>query len=665
MKEKNAFVALIFAVLLLTGTFFYMQHNIFMTLVITSFIGILYFKTRSTEHDITPGDENTIYIFMAVLSVIMLASRLYRIFSYPNDYFGDELTDLVDVYSKIIGGRNFFSYVNRQGAALPLVPEIIYSSFMLVVRNNIDFFRIIPFLLAVITAVELYYFGRILKDSKFGIILCFLYSISSWTLFMSRALIANTFIPFFTVSFLLLFYQYIKKNDLKLFLSAWLIFFAGFFTYTSWVLMVPFAIYLLYEYRKELGSKKIKIAAVCIAVSIIIAVTAYLVNKSIITWSISRTNLNNNQNIIANIISNIINLPAFFMLPMSDSPWYTDKLALLSFAELIMLLGGIILCVIKFKDRVYRVFFVGFCISLFTLFISRGNPPRHILLLLFLIIVSGLFMDTLLKWRYSILLVTISVLFFVNAVFYMFLDWDNQLRTDRLDIRIAEYINKNYQSDDYVFMYTNIPLNSFIGEYSAFMRNRIVYKKLPEEKINRILFVSSSLLRNHIREIFPDIKMKYFYDCDSKKQLPTVLYDLDLSKDAELKKFFIGMSNEINEVNLKWWALDYDGVVNKCDEYCEQTDKNQLIILKNTFFRNTEIRALGLFNKNREIAEIFFNMEKPMFLTSEWTIGIAENYYHTGDMKNTILYLKMSAHDAPEWDEPKQALESLTVRGIH
>ena len=125
------------------------------------------------------------------------------------------------------------------------------------------------------------------------------------------------------------------------------------------------------------------------------------------------------------------------------------------------------------------------------------------------------------------------------------------------------------------------------------------------------------------------------------------------------------MSKQIDETNRSFWALDYDNVIKECEEYCEKTDKDPLIILKNTFLRYTQLKALNMLNRNDEMAAVLFGKEKPMFLTSDWSLMIAQSYYMAGDVKDTIIFLQKAAKDAPEWDDPKQALQTITAQGIH
>lgn|GEM_PF-138123 len=659
---KTGLIGSAFAVLLLAGAFFYMAGNIMTAMAVLLLAAVAHYFVRNRHYELAAGEEKKVYIFLICVSAAMMLFRFYRICTYPYDYFGDELTDIVDTYTKISGGRNFFSYVNRQGAAMPLVPETVYSVYIFLFRSHIEFIRTVPLLIAVVTAIGMYYLGKTIRDKKLGIIFSFLYAVSGWTLFSSRELIGNAFIPLFAAYLLLVLSLYIRNKDMKLLIPAWLIFFAGFFTYTSWVLMVPILLYLIFEYRKELGKKTAKGAAVIAAVSAGAAAVVYLHNGSLISWSIGRTVLAGGGNTGIKILYNLRHLPDFFVLPAANAVWFTDKLPLLSFTESAMLLGGTLLCLTRIKERPYRILLVSFFISLFTLFISDGNHPRHMLALPFMIMISGVFLRDIIKYRYSIFLLTLTVMFFINTAFYMFFDWNTQIRTDKRDISIAEYVNDNYKGNDYIFMYTTIPLSLLIGEYSAYMHTGIIYKKIPEKNIRRVLFTSSSLLRYRIRGMFPGARIKYFYDYDNKGRLPIALYDVEFGNNTALREFFIKMSRQVNETSLAYWSLDYGGTIKKCEEYCERTDNDGPVKLKNTFLRYTELKALEISKGNSEMNAVLFDREKPMFLTGDWAMRISEAAYLAWDLKNASYYAKMAANEAPEWDAPKEALKAIAAR---
>lgn len=661
MKKPLIIVPLTYAVLLILGTLSYYSKNIMFTVVFSSTLIYLYLYLSQKKLNCYTGPEiDKILIFILFISCLLLVFRFFRIFDFPYDYYSDEWTDIMDSYLKLNGEKGILSYNARSGAALPYLPELIYSLFLVLFKQHIELMRLVPYLLVILTSAELYHLGKIIKDKIFGIALFFLYSVSGWTLFTSRELMANIFIPFLVVTFLLLFFVYIKTNKSMFLVGTFCVFFIGFFTYSAWVLMVPFTSYLLFEYRHELKPEIMKSAIIIFALSVVIAAVVYLNNYMLLKWSISLTIFKNN-NIIIDLLTNIKHIPEFFFQPFSTGA-FTSKLGILSFSEFLLLIGGLTACIVNIKDRYYRLFLSGFCISLFTLLISSdvSHYERHIMILPFMIILSGLFMQNLIRQRYSSFIITICVLFFINTAFYMFLDWNNQLVTSNRAILIAEYVNHNYLEDNCIFLYDTVPY----GKYSAYLRSKFAYEKIPQENIDKVLFVSSPLLRYEVRKVFPGIKEKYFFEYDVGDGLPIVLYEVDVSKNYLLRKYFVDMFEKLNKVNVKMWGLEYEDAAQICEDYCETTLNDPLIVLKNTFLRYSQLKAYSVMDKGGEMAAVLFNKEKPMFLTSDWYMKISEGYYAAGNIKKAFFYIKEAIKAAPEWQIPKKALETFSKQGI-
>ncbi len=650
----------LFASILLTGVFLYLAANIFAASACAAAIMALFYFGRKYGYFLSPAEEKKLFFVIAVLTLVLLLARFYRILSFPHDFIVDELTDIVDAYSKMRGDRGVFTYATRQGAALPLVPEAVYSVFILLFGHRIELIRAVPLLLSLATAAFLYLLGKEIRDKKFGVILCFLYASSAWAFYASRHVLGNSFIPFYTTAFLFTFFKYINSRNTIFLAAAGALFLTGFFTYTSWALMAPFSFYLLFEYRREIGIDRIKYALVYLTAAVAAAALAYISNKGILSWSLSRTVFADSAGPAAGIMSALGRLPSFFFLPLKDAYFFTDRLALLSFTEAFMLAGGLAVCAVNIRHRLYRVFLTGFFLSLFTLCISGLSHPRHIMVLPFLVIIMGFFMAAVVRSRFIIPVITVSALLLINSVFYMFTDWNRQILSDNRDTGLAQYINKKYKPGGYIFINTTLPLSLYIGDYSAYMHTAGVYGKINPD-FDRVLFTSSSLLRYVVRDIFPWVRERYFYDYDSKHRLPIVLYDLDLRGNPELKWYFKQMAGQIAETNLSYWALDYAETANKCAQYCESTVDNKVVMLKNTFLRYTQLKAMNLCGAKDEMAPVLFDTEKPMFITADWCMMLAEGAYSVGDLSSARKFAKKAAESTPEWDAPANLLKAIKL----
>lgn len=651
------------AALLLTGVYFYASRNIAAAIVMTA--AILYFFHYCRSHDacrLLPQEQYGIYNFLIAASVLILAFRFYVIFSFPYEYSAEELSAIADTYARFTGFKGFFSFSGRQDAAIPLIPAFFYTSIMSISGHRIDVLRLVPVLLSAATAAGLFMLGRKLKNRELGIIFLFLYACSGWAVLSSRELLTAAFIPFFTVSFLLCFYKYLETKNKKLLLLTWTVFFAGFFTYSSWILMAPFCAYLLYGYRPELGENKFKEAAAYLSISTVIAAISYVSGGGTQAWIANNTDFAGYEgNIAGKMLENAVNAWKLFILPPADGRWFSDKIPPLSFPEVIALSGGLLLCASGIKERTYRIFFTGFFLSLSTLFFSGISPSQHLLALPFIIIISGFFLDRALQFRPALFIITVSLLSFINVSFFMFIDWDSRLKSGTQDSEIAAYINKTAGYKDTIFFHPATPMSPLTGEYSVFLRARPAYEKISSENAGKALFTSSSLFRYLIIGIFPEAKIKYFYDYTEKNRLPTVLYDIDVKKSRMLRKYFTQAAAQVTETNLKFWGRDYDGAIKKCDAYCMAAPENPLALLKNTFLRFTQLKALEIRGTNSEIAGVLFNTEKPMFLTADWALRIAEAAYASGNIKDALEFVKTAAELAPEWKEPGRALKTMAA----
>jgi hypothetical protein len=646
----------VFAAIMLSGAMSYYPGNYAVLFISTALLAAMHvYSGKKDQFYLKPDEKQKLVFFLFSASVLLLLSRFYRIFTFPADYYSDEWTDIVDLNMKLGGEKPFFAYNVRSGAALPFIPDTVYTAFLVLFRQHLGSLRLIPALLVAATSVELFYLGKTINNRETGIAYMFMYAVSGWTIFTSRELLGNVFIPFFAVLLLLLFILYVKKKDVRLLAGFWAVYLAGFFTYPAWALMAPFSAYLIFEYRKELGTRALKYSAFLLVLLTAVAAAFYLANFSTVSWSAGLTVLGKGSG-ASDIISNMGHIPVFFMVPL-NAAFFTDKLPLLSYAEFLTALGGILVCAGRFRDRTYRILLAGFIISLLSLLISSGigHQARHILILPFLTMLSGMFLYELFSRRHSIYIITLLLVFFGGVFFYMFVDWNSQLKTDDRDVRIAQHINRTCGDGGCIFMYSTLPY----GEYSAYFHSRTAYDRPPAERVKKVAFVTSSLLRTVVLGIFPGIQASYFYDYTGNGTLPLVLYELDVSGDGALRDYLVDLNGRLNYVNMLMWNMKYDDVIDACRRFCQPTDNNLLTMLGNTFLRYHQLKALEIQGRGSEMGEVLLDREKTMFITSEWYLRMAEGFNARGDRKNTMLALQMAVKSAPDWKYPAQVFGSF------
>jgi hypothetical protein len=662
MKNKNILIAAGTGLCLLGGSYFYMSQNIIPALLFGAAAAFLYFYTRnSPEYGLQPGESEFVFNALLAVSIAFIALRFFRITSFPYDYYADEWNEPTLAYWKLSGDMHAFDYSKRLGTALPYFTEAVYAVYLFIFRDHIELLRTAPALAAAATAVELYFLGKTLKDRSLGIALMFVYSVSGWAFFISRELMVIVYLPFLAITFLLLFFMSLQgKNRELCFAGAGLVLFAGFFTYSAWIIMVPFAAYLLFEYRQELGEDRTKAGVMFMVAAVTAAGFAYLAHKNIIDWAVGRTFVKKNATLMK-FASNFLHIPQFFAMPVPSSNWFTGREAVLSFPELIVFAGGIYMCCAGIKEKFNRVMLAGLLLSFVTLVISSEieHHLRHIMILPFLVIISGMFLRELLRWRYSAYVAALSACFLVITAMYMFLDWNRQLGTDRSASEIAGYINSNYRGGEYLLLHES----AAYGNYSVFLRTKAAFVSRRDSETKEILILTISPMRYVLRRMFPGAKMKYFYDYNDQNRYPSVLCEVDAGGDGELVRYFSGMQAELRKIDVDLWGLEYDRVIKECDENLEKTKNDRFKILKNTFLRLAEFEAYGRLEKGKETMDGLLNTEKPMFVTADWFYHLARVYYRTNDPQTCVYYLKKAIIAMPEWETPRIFLANLAKEG--
>ena len=653
MKFKETVLLLVFAAIMLLGASAYYTQNWALTAVCTGLLAAGHIYCSRGKICLYDGKEHGLMTALLIfLAMFLMASRFYRIFNLPADYFSDEWTDISDINMKMNGLIPFFSHNARSGAAIPVIPHIIYAVLMALFREHIEVLRIVPALLSVLSCVLLYMLGKKMNGRRAGAGMAFAYAVSGWGLFTSHELLGNVFIVPLAALFLLLFLRYTaskKSSDLGWLLA---VYFAGFFTYPSWALMTIYSAYLIFEFRKEIGMEATKVLAGAIAGLTVVAGAFFLINYSTIKWSAGLTVMAGGA---VDMASNIANLAGFFTAPIK-ADFFTDKLPLFSFVELLFLIGGTVLCMVSIKDKSCRIVLAGFGISLLSLFISNGigHQARHIMILPFAAMISGIFIGGLSARKYGLQAATIAVALFCGVYFYMYNGWNAQLGSNDVDIRMAKYVDANFSGNDTVFIHTTVPY----GEYSAYYHSRKSYGRPAMEGASRVLFVSSTLLRGVVRSIFPWVNMKYFFDYSGGDKPAMVLYNLELN-DPVLKQFFAGLDRDLTAVNVLMWQLKYQEAVDASENMCVAS-REPLAMLRNTFLRYQELKALEVLKKGDEMGRILMDPEKPMFLTSEWYLKLGEAFYAAGDMKDALDAVRTAVKLAPEWDVPRYYLDKVS-----
>jgi hypothetical protein len=661
--KPKALVYLFLVSVIMAGVYAYYIYNVWITLAATALsLGIFVFYLEKPEYASSEELQNNLYKIMAFITVVFTLVRFYRLFSYPVDYQGDEWSDIVETYYKMKGDRSVFDNSGRNGAAFCFSSQLLVSLCMTIFKGWIESIRLISVFMYAAGLAAAYYFGKAVIDKKFGAVVAFVYASSGWTLFISRSKYCNNYDVVLLLLFLALFFDFIKKGGIWKLYALGAILVAGLFTYTAWLLMVPYVLYLVFEYRKEL--KKDGITVVLVAAGILTALSVFMfaVYSRTGEWisKLTVANAAGQDNIIIRTIMNLRHITEFYLLPLTTDATFTDKMPLLSYAEYFLLAGGFIVLIMNYKHKLYRTILAGFLLMHATLIISRSTDHhmRHIMLLPFVVIISSVFLSKLLKWKYAYLIIMLECLFFINSSFFMFTDWTYQFDVFTTDKIMANYINNTYKDSDYLFMHQTVPY----GNYPCFLRTKAAFETTSPERIKRVIFIMPSLYRNFVKAVFPGVRTKYFYDYDGARKFTMVLFDVDVSNNPQLKKYFMDMETAMRDATIDLWRLDYKTCAAKCNGALMDSGGNLYKVFYNTVLKITLFEAYGRISGNRDTFKALNDTVKRSFISPEWFVIFANNQLREKSYAKAMEYYRKAYSMAPEWWQLKQSIDRINAQ---
>jgi len=309
---------------------------------------------------------------------------------------------------------------------------------------------------------------------------------------------------------------------------------------------------------------------------------------------------------------------------------------------------------------------VGFILAHFTLIISTGisHHMRNIMLLPFIIIISGIFLERLMKWRYVYIIILLQCLIFINTAFYMFYDWKNQLDIFTTDQAVAQYINRTYRAGGYLFMHEAVAY----GDYPCFLRTKSAYTKTDPSGIRDVIFIMPSLYKPLVKGVFPSVKMKYFYDYDGKRGMTNVLYDVDVSSNEKMKYYFIEIEKVLRQVTVDMWCLEYQKAADECNGYLEVTGNNAYKIFRNTLIKETLFEAYGRMGKRKETLDAISDQVKKSYISPLWYVLFANAQIREKNYDKAMELYNKAYQMAPEWwqlKESKNRVEQIMKDAKH
>lgn len=642
---------LVSAAVILAIVLIYYRYSIIADLLIVA-VGIaLYCRfSKEIKSGIKEDPEysritNTIML-VGMAGIVLF--RFFRLLSYPADFVADEWNGITAAYFRISGQTPFFDYNPRFGSSFPYVNIAVISAMMCVFKENLDALRLIPAVVSILTAGAFFVLGRTLKNKKFGIILSFLFLTGSWALFLSRKVMENIYIPLFAVSFIAMLMCYVKTMKKRYLIFAGLIFFLGFYTYSSWILMAPIAAYFIFEYRKEFGKKNIVLSGVFILLSLVVYMLINIASPNASRWAAGMTVLSNG-NFAAGIAGNIVNIFKLFVAPLIAGPdQFAFNLPALSAVEMILLAGGITAICMNYRNRETRFFLVSFLISLFTVIISSSisHLLRHAMVWPFAVIISGYFLYDLTRWKYTYLLITTQLLLFCGSLMYYFTQYESDVTTSSMELPVAKYINGKYGNSHYTYIYTGIGS----GAFSSYLRTKAAYEKNSGPGVALVVV---NYLKRSIFYNIGKFDHKYFYDYNGQHRKTLCLYEVPLY-DPNARAFFIQLGVNMESINKRFWQSDYAGGVQEAESVLKSTGMDRSLMFWNTMIRLTELTCVSQSELNNMLVSSVMNQDKKMYLTADNAYNMGQIALQMNDIKSAGVFFGYASKMAPEWDMPRQ-----------
>ncbi|HDT15512.1 MAG TPA: hypothetical protein ENN55_04810, partial [Firmicutes bacterium] len=448
--DRGVLKTVVSGLIMLIFTAVYYLYNPWLSLFAVVVVLILYFRYEGKNYSTVEEGLfcNTMKLFV-VFAAVIAAARFINITGYPIDFYTDEWNEISGAYFRLSGDREFLAYNSRFGSSLLYFSLGVITAVMALFRENLDMLRLIPAVVSVLTALAFYFLGAVLKNKKLGVVWAFLFLSSCWALFLSRKLMENIYIPFFAVLVLVLFFAYIRTGRFLMLAAAGVLWFLALYTYSSWLLSIPMAVYLCFEYRKELGHKKLVGTAIFMVAALVLYSLAPGGAGETQEWALRNTVFQKGGQVLA-VFVNIKNIFIYLFTPF-EYTHLSHTLPAVSASGALLLAGGIAEAVRSRDNRTSRFFLFGLLISMATLVICEdpAHNLRHVMMLPFIVMLSGIFLNRMLRWKYLYVFIALHICLFSGSLFYHLTVWGTQMNISGKEMAVSAHIN-SICKDDYI-----------------------------------------------------------------------------------------------------------------------------------------------------------------------------------------------------------------------
>jgi 4-amino-4-deoxy-L-arabinose transferase-like glycosyltransferase len=639
----------IFAVFILSGMFLFDIQKIWASfLFVFSCSGIYLYYFKNIKHDKKNKIDSKILFF---ISIAFICLKFYKIFSFPNDFFGDESTYIVTPHIMLNKNAGLFDYNTRYGISLPYICTWLTAAAMKLTTYHLDLLRFIPVLFFCATAYGFWKLARLIKMPEAAAAFVFVYTLSEWAWKFSKLYLPNFYIPFFTVFFLVLFFSAVHKRSLISLAGAGLIFACGFFTYGVWIIMTPFVIYIAVEYRKELGNKRTAGFLLFVVSFAVAAFLIYLSRQHITETMAGRTVFTAGTGVLNIVTGSFINLYKFFLSTIDTDMSFISAPFFYAVEAMLLIFGLIYIC-LNIKIRENRVILSGFIISLSTVMFgaSIAHPVRHGMAFTFTAIICAMGLrSAALNRKFLFLLVPVYVFYALSFMFVYYFVWGSNMAPTMLDRKIAAYINTNY-GNNALYMNDTEPF----GRYMSFLRTKSAYRDRHGTDFDYVIFTTPTLWRKSLQDAFPGIGVKYFFEDGAN----AALWTLPMNIHTESRQPFMDMAKNLSEVDSLMWKEDYDSALAVIKSKISAS-RDIYAVLQNTFLK---VHESTVYVKKRDLQKL----ADCMMARAYPVLALPDDYYFGGVLFETnkqyriaYNYYEQASKLAPEWATPKAKMQLM------
>jgi len=622
-----------------------------MNLIIFLFC-FIFIRWKNMDVD-NSNDDKIAVIILTAAAAIFMSVRLYKITSVPCDFSGDEWTNIYEAYKNLAGQRHFFDYNSRNSAALPYVSISVLTAAIAIFRENLDMLRIIPFLAFVFTGCLLFYLGVIIKSKRTGALWFFLYSTSGWALLISKELFYNIYVPLFAVLLLVLFYLYIIHKKVIYIFLAGIVFFLGFYTFSSWLLMAILLVYMIIEYRDKLGKKVFILLISGILAVTFFAVLTYSLQPNIFEYVNKQTG-GGSAGYLKMLLDMPVHLYKFFVLPISEFKDFA-QMPMMCFTEYVLLVLGLIAVFENINNKENRVLLAGLLISSITFFIENntGSHMRHILFLPFAVMISGACIEKIMDKKYLYQMLAINAFFFICFISVYYVVWqNNEISNNSVYRVIANYINGLNNNTKYLYLYDS----EVYGNYSVFLRVKTGNKM---GNFNGVVFLRSYMQRKQIRAIFPGTKIKYFLNNGDIN----ALYQFEFNNDGILRNYFMTLSRKLEILDNELWEQNFEKEAESAKSQIIKSGK-PLDKFSNSIIMSKVLEGYNRIGKIDEIENILIKDKQYIINSGNYFYLLGNIFENKRNYKKAEEYYREAEKISPEWMLPRLKLKIFNEKKL-